>query len=194
MLPEVRSSSEVYGQTSDEWLRRPRADRRDGRRPAGGHLRPGLLLAGHGQEHLRHRLFPADEYGRRADRVAASHADHDRLGNRRQDHLLPGRFRVHRRSGRAVAPRRLGAHRHARPRSKGLPPRWPIRATSISCRPLSAWVRRIGIPTPAARSIGITRGTTAAHLARAALESMAYQTRDVLEAMQKDAGIAAGRT
>jgi glycerol kinase len=37
---------------------------------------------------------------------------------------------------------------------------------------------------------GLTRGTTAAHLARAALESMAYQTRDVLEAMQKDAGIA----
>ena len=37
---------------------------------------------------------------------------------------------------------------------------------------------------------GITRGTTAAHLARAALESMAYQTRDVLEAMQKDAGLA----
>jgi glycerol kinase len=38
--------------------------------------------------------------------------------------------------------------------------------------------------------VGLTRGTTAAHLARAALESMAYQTRDVLEAMQKDAGIA----
>jgi glycerol kinase len=37
--------------------------------------------------------------------------------------------------------------------------------------------------------VGLTRGTTAAHLARAALESMAYQTRDVLEAMQKDAGI-----
>ena len=37
---------------------------------------------------------------------------------------------------------------------------------------------------------GITRGTTAAHLARAALELMAYQTRDVLEAMQKDAGVA----
>jgi glycerol kinase len=37
---------------------------------------------------------------------------------------------------------------------------------------------------------GLTRGTTAAHLVRAALESMAFQTRDVLEAMQKDAGIA----
>jgi glycerol kinase len=36
---------------------------------------------------------------------------------------------------------------------------------------------------------GITRGTTAAHLARAALESMAYQTCDVLQAMQSDAGI-----
>jgi len=37
--------------------------------------------------------------------------------------------------------------------------------------------------------LGITRGTTAAHLARAALESMAFQTRDLLEAMQNDAGI-----
>jgi glycerol kinase len=37
--------------------------------------------------------------------------------------------------------------------------------------------------------IGVTRGTTAAHLARAALEAMAYQTCDVLAAMQKDAGV-----
>jgi glycerol kinase len=36
---------------------------------------------------------------------------------------------------------------------------------------------------------GITRGTTAGHIARAALESIAYQTADVLEAMQADAGI-----
>lgn len=35
---------------------------------------------------------------------------------------------------------------------------------------------------------GLTRGTTAGHLARAALESMAYQTRDLAEAMQNDAG------
>lgn len=37
---------------------------------------------------------------------------------------------------------------------------------------------------------GITRGTTAGHLARAAVESMAYQTHDVLRAMSEDAGIA----
>jgi glycerol kinase len=38
--------------------------------------------------------------------------------------------------------------------------------------------------------LGITRNTKAAHLARAAVESMAYQTRDVLDAMQRDAGLA----
>jgi len=37
--------------------------------------------------------------------------------------------------------------------------------------------------------VGITRGTTAGHLARAALESIAYQTMDVLEAMEADSGI-----
>ena len=37
--------------------------------------------------------------------------------------------------------------------------------------------------------IGLTRGTTKAHVARAVLESMAYQTRDVIEAMQRDSGI-----
>jgi glycerol kinase len=38
--------------------------------------------------------------------------------------------------------------------------------------------------------LGITRGTTSGHLARAALESIAYQTVDVLDAMQADSGIA----
>ena len=36
---------------------------------------------------------------------------------------------------------------------------------------------------------GLTRGATGAHLARAALEAIALQSRDVLAAMQKDAGI-----
>jgi len=37
--------------------------------------------------------------------------------------------------------------------------------------------------------VGITRGTKAAHIAHAALDSIAYQTLEVLEAMQKDSGI-----
>jgi glycerol kinase len=36
--------------------------------------------------------------------------------------------------------------------------------------------------------VGLTRGTTKAHIARAALESIAFQSAEVLEAMQKDSG------
>ena len=47
---------------------------------------------------------------------------------------------------------------------------------------------------PYARGIlvGITRGTTAAHIARAALESIAYQSADLLNCMRADSGIAIG--
>jgi glycerol kinase len=38
--------------------------------------------------------------------------------------------------------------------------------------------------------VGITRGSNRAHMARAALDSIAYQTMDVLKAMEADAGIA----
>jgi glycerol kinase len=53
----------------------------------------------------------------------------------------------------------------------------------------------VGLGAPYWRSdvrgaiFGLTRGTRKEHIVRAALESMAYQTRDVLDAMQKDAGI-----
>ncbi|RPI90440.1 MAG: glycerol kinase, partial [Planctomycetaceae bacterium] len=51
----------------------------------------------------------------------------------------------------------------------------------------------LGAPwwNPAARGtiLGITRGTQRAHIARAALESIAFQTSDVLHAMQLDAGM-----
>lgn len=36
---------------------------------------------------------------------------------------------------------------------------------------------------------GLTRGTTKAHLIRATLESLAYQTKDVINTMQKDSGL-----
>ncbi len=36
---------------------------------------------------------------------------------------------------------------------------------------------------------GLTRGTSRAHLVRAALEAMAYGTRDVLQAMERDSGV-----
>ena len=36
---------------------------------------------------------------------------------------------------------------------------------------------------------GLTRGTTAAHIARAALEGIAFQTMDIVAAMERDAGV-----
>ena len=54
----------------------------------------------------------------------------------------------------------------------------------------------VGLGAPYWRSdvrgamFGLSRGTRKEHLVRAALESMAYQTRDVLAAMEADAGIA----
>jgi glycerol kinase len=51
----------------------------------------------------------------------------------------------------------------------------------------------LGAPywNPGARGtlVGLTRGTKAAHIARAAIESIAYQTMDVLKAMEADAGV-----
>jgi glycerol kinase len=41
--------------------------------------------------------------------------------------------------------------------------------------------------------VGLTRDSRIGHVARAAVESMAYQTRDVLDAMQKDAGLTLGQ-
>jgi glycerol kinase len=40
--------------------------------------------------------------------------------------------------------------------------------------------------------VGLTRGNERAHLVRAALEAIAYQSRDVIEAMARDAGGAKG--
>jgi glycerol kinase len=40
--------------------------------------------------------------------------------------------------------------------------------------------------------VGLTRATTSAHLARAALEAICYQTRDVVEAMEVDSGVHLG--
>lgn len=37
--------------------------------------------------------------------------------------------------------------------------------------------------------LGLTRGTTRAHIVRATLESLAYQTKDVLTAMEQDSGV-----
>ena len=82
MLPEVRGSSEVYGETLPDLLGAGRAHRGHCRRPAGGAVRTGVLRAGHGQEHLRHRLLHAAEHRRDAGAFAEGAGHHHRVADR----------------------------------------------------------------------------------------------------------------
>ncbi len=192
MLPEVRSSSEVYGRTSDEWLggRVPIAAVAGDQQAATfgqACFSPGmakntygtgcflLMNTGDAPIESRHRLLTTIGWG---------------IGGK-ITYCLEGSVFI---GGAVVQWLRDGLG---------------VIATSAEVEGLAAQAADTGdvyfVPAfvglgapywdPYARGtiLGITRGTTAAHLARAALESMAYQTRDVLEAMQKDAGIAAGR-
>ena len=62
---------------------------RDPRRPAGGPVRPGLPRAGHGQEHLRHRLLRARQRRRHLPRAGRGAAHHRGLGPRRRAAASP---------------------------------------------------------------------------------------------------------
>ena len=73
-----------------------------------------------------------------------------------------------------------------RPRPVRSRPR-PIPAKAfISCRRSSDWARPTGMRNARGALFGLTRGTGRAEMARAALESVAYQTRDLIEAMRGD--------
>ena len=132
-------------------------------------LQPGMAKNTYGTG-----CFMLQNIGTSADAVAAAAADDRRVADRRPDRVRARGQRVHRRRGRAVAARRARAHPDARPRSSRSPRACPTTAASTSCRRSPGWARRTGTRTRAARSLGITRGTTAGHIARAALESIAY--------------------
>jgi len=59
---------------------------------------------------------------------------------------------------------------------------WKILKECILFLPSKALLPRTGI------MIGLTAGVTEAHIARATLESIAYQTRDLIEQMEKESG------
>jgi len=87
------------------------------------------------------------------------------------------------------APRRTPCARERRrePAARGVGPRYRGRVPGTRVR------RPRGRPywDMHARGaiFGLTRGTTRAHLVRAALEAIAYQSRDVLETMRAEAGV-----
>ena len=132
---------------------------------------------GRREMHVRHRRVRAHEHRqakpireqarpRHDGRVAASAA--------RRTYALEGSAFI---AGAAVQWLRdgLGLIKTAR-RDRGARARRSSRATaSRSCPRSPGSARRTGIKMRAARSSGITRGTTAAHLARATLEGIAFE-------------------
>ena len=142
------------------------------------------VVPGHGQEHVRHRqLRPAQ---RRLDVPAA--------GRRACSRPSPGRSPTGRRPtpwrGRSSSPAppcngcaTASACSAAPTRSARSPQSVPDNGGVFVVPAFTG----LGSPwwDPYARGtvLGITRGTTKAHLARAVVEAMAFQTRDVIEAM-----------
>ena len=97
------------------------------------------------------------------------------------------------RLGRAVAARPARHHQRRGARAR----RWPARSTDnggVYFVPAFS-----GLFAPYWRSdargaiVGLSRFNTNAHLARATLEAICYQSRDVVEAMEKDSGVDARR-
>ena len=194
MLPEIRGSSEVYGHGD----RRPggRADRRDPRRPAGRAVRPDLLRGRRGQVHVRHGLLHADAHGRGAGPLRSTGSSRrSRRGSaartRRPRTRWRGPWRSPVRSSSGCAT--TSGSSATRPRSRRSPVPCRTAATSCSCR------RSRGLFAPHWRSdargviAGLTRFATKAHIARAALESTAYQVYDLGVAMTADLGHGAAR-
>ncbi len=188
MLPEVRASSEVYGETSSEWFGAAMpiaAAAGDQQAATFGQacFRPGeakntygtgcflLLNTGEQPRHSRHRLLTTIGWG---------------IGGK-VTYCLEGSVFI---AGAAVQWLRDGLR---------------LIKTSAEVEALASSVPDaggvylvpafVGLGAPhwdaQARGaiFGLTRGTQAGHLARAAVEAMAYQTRDLVDTMRLDTGL-----
>ena len=164
------------------------ADRRHRGRSAGGAFRTEVHVAGHGEEHIRDRMLSAAEHRarRRFHRTQSSGDDGGVEDRRRVEYALEGSVFI---GGAVVQWLRDGIAPDSRFQRSGGAALIGFRQRR---RVHGARVRGLGAPhwDQYARGaiFGITRATTSGHLARAALESIAFQVADVLDAMQLDAG------
>ncbi len=144
-------------------------------------FRPGMIKSTYGTG-----CFAVLNTGDDAGRLVEPAADDHRLPAGRTDDLCARRRDLRRRRGGAVAARRAEGDRQRRPRRRSWPRARTRASRSIWCRPSSVSARRIGTAIARGALFGLTRGTGPAELARAALESVGYQTRDLLDAMRRD--------
>ena len=189
LLPTVRVLERSVRPGIDIARDRSGARGRHRRRPAGGALRADVPHAGHVEEHVRHRLLPAAEHRQLADSRRASSWSRPWRGR-----LADGRSTRSKAACSSAAPSCNGSATGSA--SCAPPPTSSRCAASVADNGgvyLVPAFAGLGAPhwDPYARGtiVGITRGTTAGHIARAALESIAYQVSDLLDAMAADAGI-----
>ncbi len=134
-------------------------------------------------------LLYADEYRRKSGHLHPRSADHHRLRPARRGELRSGRGGVYGRRVYSVAARRDEAHQ----RCLLTPSTFATKVKDTNGVYVVPAFTGLGAPywDPYARGaiFGLTRGVNSNHIIRATLESIAFQTRDVLEAMQADSGI-----
>ena len=189
MLPEIKGSSEVYGEAKLGAVR-GRPGRRRPRRPAGRALRPDLLRGRRGQEHLRHGQLPAPEHrhrGRCPPRTASSPRPATGSATQPTVFALEGSIAI---TGALVQWLRDNLKMiKAAPEVEEL-------AKTVEDNGGVYFVPAFsGLFAPYWRSdargviAGLTRYVNAGHIARAVLEATAYQSREVVEAMNADSGV-----
>ena len=187
MMPAVRSSSESIRRSQRRAGPRRNSARGHRRRSAGGAVRTTLHPPRPHQEHLRHRMLHAAEHRPRAvpssNRLVTTVAW--KIGDV-TEYALEGSVFV---GGAVVQWLRdgLGLIRKSE--------EVEALANSVPDNGGVYFVPAfVGLGAPHWDSyargsmFGLTRGTTAGHLARAALESIAYQVADLLDAMRLDSG------
>jgi glycerol kinase len=141
---------------------------------------PGMMKSTYGTG-----CFALLNTGSESGRVEEQAADDDRLSVERQAHLCARRVDLHRGRGGAVAARRP-RYREARIRNR--------RARGGCRRNQEVYLvpAFVGLGAPHWNSevrgamFGLTRNSGPKEFARAALESVCFQTADLLEAMQAD--------
>ena len=165
------------------------ADRRHPRRPAGGDLRSGGVRRGRVEEHLRHRQLPARRTP--APRSCARATASSRPSPTAAATSPPAT----RSRARSPSPDRscsgcatTSASSSARKTSRRSRRRSTTTAAPTSCPAFSGLFAPYWRPDARGALVGLTRFVNKAHIARAALESTAFQTRDVIEAVVADTG------
>ena len=193
VLPTIRSSSEVYGQGTGDLAGVPIAgDLGDQQAALFGQA---CFDAGDAKNTYGTGCFMLLNTGERA--VRSWHGLLTTVGYRLGDatpvYALEGSVAI---AGALVQWLRdnLGIDRTQQRRWRRWRARWRTAAASTSCPRSPDSSRRTGASDARGVIAGLTRYVNKGHLARAVLEATAYQTREVLDAMEEDSGVAARRS